>query len=364
MKIFQVLNSLECGGLEKLTLDLSLKLTARGHTVTICCLESTGNLLNSSHAELEVISFNKRSELDMTLPFRLAGVISKRKPDIVHTHNPGPLLYGTIAAKLVGVPAVINTRHGRAPKHTNRFVWGMNDAIVSISNDAKNELLKNNIIDQRKVSVIYNGIDLDIFKSRISQNDVKSSLGLDSSFVIGTVSRLSSEKDQVGLIKAFAMIVSAEPASRLVFAGDGPLKNELEGLTDNLGVKDKVSFLGFRDNVSDIMQAFDVFVLSSLQEGISLSLLEAMALGRPTVVTNVGGNPEVVVDGITGLVCPPEDPEALASAITKIMKDRDAAGGMGESGRKRVEAQFDIDMMVDRYLALYQHILNRKTGKS
>ncbi|MEI8192018.1 MAG: glycosyltransferase, partial [candidate division NC10 bacterium] len=148
------------------------------------------------------------------------------------------------------MPIVINTRHGRAPRHTNRLVWSMNDAIVAISNDAKNELLKNNIIDPGKVFVIHNGIELEAFKSRISQQEAKKTLGLESLYVIGTVSRLSREKDQFNLIRAFAMVTSVEPMARLVFAGDGPLKVELAALADNLGMKDKVVFLGFRDDVN------------------------------------------------------------------------------------------------------------------
>jgi len=364
MKIFQVLNSLDCGGLEKLTLELSLKLKARGHVVTICCLEKAGNLLNIRHSGIEVIALNKRNGLDLTLPFRLISIIRQRKPDVVHTHNPGPLLYGTIAAKLAGVPVIINTRHGRAPRHTNKLIWDINDAVVAISNDARNELLKNNTLHPDKVSVIHNGIDLDAFKDRASQQEIKNTLGLDSSYVIGTVSRLSREKDQTSLIRAFAAIASNEPNVRLVFAGDGPLKGELATLSYDLGIENKVTFLGFRNDVSTILQAFDIFVLPSLQEGISLSLLEAMASGKPTIVTNVGGNPEVVMDDTVGLTTPPEDPEKLASAIMKIMKNRDSANKMGAFGRKRVEEEFGIDKMVDRYLDLYQKILKRKTDRN
>ena len=360
MKIFQVLNSLECGGLEKLTLDLSLKLKAQGHTVTICCLERTGNLLNNNYAGIEIISLNKGSGLDFTLPFRLAEAMRQKKPDVVHTHNMGPLLYGTIAAKLADVPVVINTRHGRAPQHMNGLIWGMNEAIVAISNDAKSELLKNNTIDPGKVSVIHNGIDLEAFKSRIFQQEAKKALGLDSLFVIGTVSRLAREKDQFSLIKAFAMVVSVEPKVKLVFAGDGPLKVELAALANDLGIKDKIAFLGFRDDVNTILRAFDIFVLSSLQEGISLSLLEAMASRLPIVATNVGGNPEVVIDGETGILVPPKDPEKMAEAIIKILQNPELAKNMGQAGRKRVEEKFSLYRMVSEYRSLYEEILARK----
>jgi len=357
MKIFQVLNSLDCGGLEKLTLDLSLKLMVQGHSVTICCLKGAGNLLNSSQVGIEIISLNKRSGLDFILPFRLAGEIRQRRPDIVHTHNPGPLFYGTIAARLAGVPVVINTRHGRAPRYMNRFIWAMNDAIVAISNDAKNELLKNNTIDPGKVFVIHNGIDLDRFKSCSSQQDAKKALGLDSSLVIGTVSRLSREKDQFNLIKAFAKIVSVDPDVRLVFAGDGPLRNELMAFADDLGLKDKVTFLGFRDDVNMVMQSFDIFVLPSLQEGISLSLLEAMASAKPVIVTNVGGNPEVVIDGETGFFVAPKNPHKLAEACTRLLKNVELSEQFGFAGRRRVEEKFSLSRMVGEYNELYKRCL-------
>ena len=365
LNVMHVVLSLKCGGLEKLVIGLSAVFAKNGYRTSIFCLDKLGELASEAKTKGIIVHHVKRRKgIDLTLPFRLAQLIRAERVDIVHTHNMGPLLYGTIAAKFAGVPVVINTRHGRDLRHTNRLIWGMNDAIVAISNDAKNELLKNNAIDLGKVSVIHNGIDLEVFKSRISQQEAKKTLGLDSLSVIGTVSRLSREKDQSNLIKAFTTVASAEPKARLVFAGDGPLKDELAALADDLGIKNKVAFLGFRDDVNKIMQAFDIFVLSSLQEGISLSLLEAMASARPMIVTNVGGNPEVVVDGKTGFLVPPKDSQKLADAIIRLLKNPGLAQKMGEAARARVEERFTLDRMVTEYEGLYKRCLEKKRIKN
>ncbi len=361
MNILQVINSLDCGGLEKLTLNLAKGLKTQGHNVVICCLEGLGNLHKGDLGGIEVAALNKKDGLDVILPFRLAGLMRKEKIEIIHSHNPGPLIYGTIAGKIAGVPVIINTRHGRAPRQINRFIWEMNDCIVSISNDAKTELVKINKINPEKVTVIHNGIDLKEFNSTYqSYPEEKKKIGLEASFVIGTVSRLSPEKDQTTLIKAFAKVAAVETTAKLVFVGDGPSKNVLQALAKSLGLEDRVIFLGFRSDISVIMRSFDIFVLSSLMEGISLSLLEAMALSRPVVVTDVGGNPEVVKNNETGILALPQNPDNLAEGIISLAKNRDMANKFGEAGRKWVEQEFDIDKMVARYLSLYEKCLGSK----
>lgn len=363
IKLMHIVFSLECGGLERIAVELSKKLNNGRFDISIYCLDAMGELTNEAqNSGIEVLLAKRRPGFDFTLPIRLAYTLRKKRVDVVHTHNMGPLFYGTLGAKLAGVPVVINTRHGRAQKRTNAYIWQSNDAIVAISQDARDEMVKWNHIPSDKLRVIYNGID--IAKYSANNNgflEMKRALQLDSAaYIIGTVARLSPEKDQYTLIEAFAEITKKIDGVHLAIVGDGPLRNELEVLSRRLGISNQVHFLGFRKDVADILKLFDVFVLSSLMEGVSLTLLEAMAVAKPVVATDVGGNPEVIVDGVTGFLVPSKDPKKLTNAIIALHNNREFAHKMGEAGRKRVEGRFSSDRMIKEYENLYEECLARK----
>jgi len=361
MNIAHIINSKECGGLERLTFNLALKLKKRGHNVVICCLESGGQL---DYKDLEIVTFNKQERLSVTLPLKLASFLHSRKIAVVHTHNPGPLLYGTIAGKLAGIPALVNTRHGRALRVVPPWFWNMNDAIVTISNDAKVELVRNNKLDSKKVITIYNGIDISLFPANINVQEEKHKLNVGAAIIIGTVARLSEEKDQATLIKAFAKILKVRPHCCLVFVGEGNERFNLERLASELGVRKNVLFLGYRKDVDKLLKLFDVFVLSSLQEGVSLSLLEAMASKKPVVATSVGGNKEVVVDKENGFLVPANDVDQMVEKILVLVNDMTLAVSMGMKGREIVERKFNIDTMTDQYVSLYSEILKRNNKRT
>jgi glycosyltransferase involved in cell wall biosynthesis len=180
--------------------------------------------------------------------------------------------------------------------------------------------------------------------------------------VIGAISRLAWKKGIRHLIEATPYILESAPDAHVVIAGDGPLRAELEANADALGVRDRVLFLGSRADTIELMAAFDVFVLPSVVEGMSNALLEAMAVGRPVVVTDVGGNPEVVVDGETGLVVPPADPHQLAASIVKLLEAPELAAEMGAAGRRRVLEHYQIDVMTRRIEELYEELLAAKAA--
>jgi len=362
INIMHIVFSLECGGAEKVAIGLSGKLNGGVFNSCICCLDAFGELSDEARKkEIEVILVKRKPGKDITLPFRLARIIKEKRIDLVHTHNMGPLFYGTLAAKLAGVPVVINTRHSREKKRKGSYVWNMNDAVITISEDAKKELLKWNRIDTKKTKVIHNGIDTNRYACLQDGSEARSMLNINTStFVVGTVARLSPVKDQFTLIDAFSKVISETNDAKLIFVGDGALREELISYTKKLGIYDKVMFLGFRDDVFNILPTFDVFVLSSLTEGISLTLLEAMAAGRPIVATNVGGNPEVIIDGVTGFLIPPKEPQNMSEAIAKILQNPELAKQMGEAGRRRVEEKFSLERMVKEYRDLYEECLERK----
>lgn len=362
INIMHIVFSLECGGLENVAIDLAERLNSGAFNSCICCLDTFGELTNEAKKKnIEVILVKRTPGKDFILPFRLARVMKERNIHLSHTHNLGPLLYGSLAAKLAGVRVVINTRHGREKKHRSSYIWNINDAVVAISEDAKREMLKWNRINIKKTMVIYNGIDIDKYSNQQNGSEAKKALNIEpSTLVVGTVARLSPEKDQYTLIEAFSKMVNKIDDAKLIFVGDGVLKEELVNYAQKLGVSNKVIFLGFKDDVYNILPVFDVFTLSSLTEGVSLTLLEAMAMKRPVVATNVGGNPEVVIDRVTGFLVPSKDSEKMADAIIKILQNSELAQKMGAAGRRRVEEKFSLERMVKEYEALYLECLARK----
>jgi len=370
MKVLQIVNSLECGGLENLVVELSKGLRDGGIKTDILCLGTRGELAVLAEREgIAVFCFNKKEGFNPLVICQIFNFIRKNKYDLIHTHNLAPLIYGSPAARLAGIKC-INTRHGRERKFTHRYIWQMNSLVAVVSGDAEAELMKHNCMSQTETRVIYNGIDIDKYRKiedgkRLIDKRKELGLGNDEK-VIGIVARLAIEKDHETLLKAVAKLVQDQTSSvngsklRLLIVGDGPLGNDLKESVKRSGLEGHVTFMGFREDIAELLQIFDIFLLSSTQEGISLTLLEAMAASIPVVATYVGGNPEVVAHGQTGLLVPAKDPQKMADAIMEILNDPDKARRMGEAGRKRVEEKFCLERMVAEYEEVYREVLGKK----
>jgi glycosyltransferase involved in cell wall biosynthesis len=279
---------------------------------------------------------------------RLTRLFRQARAKVVHTHNTKPLLYAVPAAHLAGVQTIIHTRHGQRYGETRQqnnlfnLVARWTDRVVSVSNDSATLSLRQGLPEQKLVT-IHNGIDPSLFPATVSQQ----------SGPIVFVGRLNPEKDVPTLLRAAAVAVKEEPSIRLHLVGAGPNFSELKNLAEQLGIGQHVVFLGQTNDVAGVLAGASLFVLSSVTEGISLALLEAMACGLPVVATAVGGNSEVVVDGETGLLVPPRSPAELAAAMLKLYRQPELARQMGANGRKRVEAHFDSRRMVALYESLY-----------
>ena len=273
--------------------------------------------------------------------------------DVVHTHNTYPHLYATIAARLAGVPVVVNTRHGQRAGHgwksRTQFRWASHlvDRIIAVSDDAARLCVEADGVAARKVTRIWNGIDLSDF----------SFAGPAAAPIAISVARLSAEKDFPTLLRAVALALRQVPDLRLKLVGDGPERAKLEGLTRELGITSCVEFLGERTDVPSLLAQAGFFVSSSLTEGISLTLLEAMAVGLPVIATAVGGNSEIVDDGVTGHLVPPDDPYTLARAIVSLCGTDHRWPALGQAGRDRVAKHFEVRRMVSDYECLYRELL-------
>jgi glycosyltransferase involved in cell wall biosynthesis len=224
---------------------------------------------------------------------------------------------------------------------------------VPVSEDAAEVVRDIERVPARKVCVIHNGIDLTAFPTPAAPRPAKGNRAIH-------VARLNPVKDQPTLLHAARLAADAEPSFRLDLVGDGPARAELEALHRQLNLGGHVRFLGFRDDVRDLLTAADFFVLSSVSEGISLTLLEAMAMGLPVVATDVGGNREVVAEGTTGLLVPAQSPAALAEAMLGLVRDPERARRMGAAGRRRAEEKFDLRRVVREYEELYLSLLRKR----
>lgn len=354
LRVCHVSLTLKTGGLERILADL-----ARHHDSAAClpeflAINEVGRFADQIRESGGIVHQLK--------PARRLGQISQMRQlflqqryDVVHTHNTYPHIYASISARLAGVPVVVNTRHGQRSGHgwksRIQFRWASRlvDRIIAVSDDAANLCVEDDGILPTKVRRIWNGIDLDDFAYN----------GPADRPVAISVARLSAEKDFSTLLRSVPHVVAKVPDFRLVIVGGGPERERLERLRDELQLNDHVDLLGERTDVSELLRGAGFFVSSSLTEGISLTLLEAMAVGLPIVATSVGGNPEIVVDGKTGLLVPPKDPIGLADAIVSMCRKRDEWQQMGVEARERVTEHFDVKRMARDYEQLYREL--RKT---
>jgi glycosyltransferase involved in cell wall biosynthesis len=289
---------------------------------------------------------------------------------VIHTiHQPLNNFWAVVAGRVAGVPVVVSTVHGtRSTLHRRRAlmldrVLGPRiDAVVALANMHRDFLVAEQGMNPSKVVVIPNGIDLGRFRggSRLRRPD----LGLPEGVPIASVlAVLRPEKAHDNFLRAAALVLRQFPSAHFVLIGDGPQREYLESLTQTLGLASCVHFLGRRDDIDQVLPLVDVSVLPSRTEAFPVSVLEAMATGRPVVATDVGALREMVSPGVTGLIVPPENVEELASAISRVFGDRNLANRLGQAGLAWVE-NYDVSRMVRRMESLFVSLLNEKAAQS
>ncbi len=362
VRVVHLVLSLDVGGLEKVVLNLTHLATQDVFEARVLCLQGPGVLAPQLAARGVIVESLDCPDLPKgrTL-FRLIQHLRRLRPHILHTHNAGPHLFGAVAARAAGIPVVVHTKHSRNQPGRlrsvawNRLATALSDCIVSVSEATAEAARCVEHVPAHKLRVIRNGIDLAAFPARAHFTGPERRPAIH-------VARLQQIKDQPTLLRAVRLVVDAEPAFQLMIVGDGPARAELRALSKHLELDGHVQFLGERDDVSDLLASASLFVLSSLSEGLPVSLLEAMATGLPAVATDVGGNREIVVPGETGLLVPAESPPALADAMRTLWADPDRARRLGAAGRQRVEQEFDMRQVAARYEGLYQELLQGKRG--
>jgi len=377
--IAHVVHRFDIGGLENGVVNLLNRLPPeRFRHAVISLTDVTRFGKRVLRGDVEFIELRKSPGHGIKLFPRLVGVFRRLRPAIVHTRNLAAL-EASVPAWLAGVPIRIHGEHGRdigdldgsnrTYRRVRRIYRPFITHYVALSRDLERYLRDAIGVEDARVSAIVNGVDTSVFAPSLqrSRPDGFPFAGADLC-VCGTVGRLQPVKNQVALARAFVHALALEPAMRarlrLVIVGDGPLRDEIVAILAAANVLDLAWLPGARDDVAQILRSFDVFALPSLAEGISNTILEAMASGLPVVATDVGGSGELIDAGHTGVLVPAGDDEALAHALLAYARDRERAQSAGVAGRARAERLYGLDSMVARYAALYERLLAVRSGKA
>jgi len=346
-------------GGENQTLLLCRGLVDRGYESYICCPPSSPLHSAAAGEDLRVFNLPLRGEWDLKSAWSLAELIKKQGIGILHMQTAHSHALGVLAKFLVpGVKTVLSRRvdfHIRK-NPLSRLKYRLNtDVIICVSRGIKNVLLSDGL-DARRLEVVHDGIDLGRFESVVVPPDLPASLGIKPGDpVIGNVGALAPHKDLFNLLEASSILARRYPNLKVLVAGEGELERKLKKRRDSLGLQQVVRFLGFRQDVPSLLRLFRVFVLSSYLEGLSSSILDAMASGVPVVATRTGGVPEVVIDRRTGLLVPPRNPRALAEAIGRLLDNPGLARELAANARERVK-DFSADAMVEKTISVYRKL--------
>jgi len=352
--ILVIILSLEIGGMEQLVFDLITNINKNKFNIKVICIHSLGPIAEElkSHG-IQVVKIDTMVPLvSFLFPYNLIKEIKEFKADIIHVHS-GCWHKAAMAGWLSGVKKIIYTEHGRYFPESNKLVLLDNifsritTNVISVSENLATYMHDVIGIREKKITVIINGINVDKFiPSRDSSRLIVRRIGI--------IARLAPVKDIATLIRAMRTVVDAYPDVQLDIVGDGPERASLEELTKELILDASVIFHGFRRDIPEVLSFIDIFVLSSISEGTSITLLEAMAAGKPVVVTNVGGNPAIIEDGVNGFLMPSQDPELMADAIIRLIIERETRRKMGEANIRKVEQQFSIHAMARQYEDCYE----------
>lgn len=372
INVLFLVESMEVAGAEQVVLSLAQGLDRARFRPLVGCLVDEGPLAEILRRDgIPVFALGKRPGFDVSVVRRLMRILRDEHIDVVHTHVWNADVWGRFTAWLARVPVRMMTAHSVDVWKTRAHLavdWGLarvSDHVVCVSVAVRDFYHRRAGVPDRKLSVILNGIDAAPFDVPIDAAAKRRELGIPAEApVISVVARLLPEKGHCHLLAAMPRIREAFPQAVLLVVGNGPTRMDLERQARGLGLhEDGVRFLGERRDVPEILKITSVYVLpSSVREGLSISLLEAMASRRPVVVTDVGGNRETVGHGRSGLVVRPADSDALAEAVLKLLQDPDLARQLGVSARARVDEDFSVSRMVRQTEELYEGLLGEKHG--
>jgi glycosyltransferase involved in cell wall biosynthesis len=366
------IHSMIVGGAERICQDILLRMDRERFNPILLCMREPGPLAEAVAREgIKVYANLTDGKYDLTVASRLRRIMRGEQIHALETFGSGEkLFWGRLCAKWAGVPAITSSLHKtfiKGKKHSveflNRMLWGLNDRIIAIGEASKQYLIQYENVPERKVAVIYNGVDLERFQPRPPELRIKEELGIpQENQVVGILAVLRPEKAHRVFLESAQAISRELSTVTFLIVGDGSERPGLERLSSQLGLDGRVRFAGNRSDVPEVLSIFDVAVLCSdpYIETLPTAILEAMAMAKPAVATDVGCLREMVIEGVNGHLLPPRSPRELAEAILRLLTSRESAQRMGAEGRKRVEKLFSIESMVTKREELFEEILREK----
>ena len=367
MKVLLLATHLNIGGVAVYTVNLAKGLKAKNIEVSVA---SSGGelvgLLQESRITHFKIGVKTKCEFNPKLIiafFKLFAFIRKNNIDVIHAQTRVAQVLGFLLSGFSGA-SYVTTCHGFFKKQriSRRLFGGWGTHVIAISDAVREHLVKDFKVSAGSVSLIYNGVDSEAFSRKIAEDvkgNLRSRIGFDRSPIIGSVSRLSPVKGQRYLLFAMKDILKEMPEARLLLVGEGPSKEYLMELAKKLGIESDVFFAKSTTETARFLSIIDVFVFYSLEEGLGLSLLEAMAAGKPCVASDVGGVSSIVEDNVTGILVPPKDPHVLKEAIIKVLKDKGLKLKLARNAQALVKDKFSLDKMINGVIDVYQKALQK-----
>jgi sugar transferase (PEP-CTERM/EpsH1 system associated) len=371
--VAHIIYRLDVGGLENGLVNIINRTSRDRYRHAIICLTTYSNFYRRIYRkDVSVFALNKQEGKDLKTYVKLWHLLRRLRADIIHTRNL-PALDSVFVGVLAGVPYRIHSEHGRDMLELDgdnrkynllrRVCRPFVHKYVPLSRDLAYWLEHKIGVPPEKIAQIYNGVDTSRFHPPRSGRAPLplADFALPGTIIVGGVGRLARVKDPMTLVRAFVHLLASIPNGRdrlrLVLVGDGPLRDEIEQLVQDAEVTDITWLAGNRNDVPQLLRAMDIFVLPSLAEGISNTVLEAMASALPVVATRVGGTPELVTEGVTGMMVPTADPVAMAERLKTYVENPELRTDHGRAGRKRVKENFSLEIMVERYLSVYDSLL-------
>lgn len=352
INLIHIITALDYGGAERLLFDLVRNLDRKKYNVSVVCVVRGGALVKEFRdIAVDVKIIGKKIKIGLSTIFKISKYLKRKNPDIVHTHLFGGDTWGRLGALMARVPVIISTEHninldeGIIKRFVKMVLSWFTDKIIAVSSSVKEYSIKVDHINPKKIEVIYNGVNIKKFYNpnpNFFQNKTP---------VIGVVGRLEEQKGHKYLLEAIQKI--KDVPFEVWVIGDGSLRIKLEKQADELSIKDKVKFLGSRDDVKELLRQTDIFVLPSLWEGLGIAVLEAALAGKPIIATKVGGLQEIINDKKTGLLIPAKDSEKLAQSIKWVLSHEKEAAQMALKLQEEVREQFDVKKMAKKYENLY-----------
>lgn len=369
INILHVISKLPIGGVETLLLMILRNMDKQKLFPIVCSLTNKGEIGKEiEDLGIEVVCLNKlKHRFDWTIVRDIFQLIKQKNIKIVFSYQYHANLYGRLGATIAQVPCTVASVHNVYTidkkihrRVINKYLAKFTDKIVAVSKAVKEDILRYDSISDNKVEIIYNGVEMNKFLD-MNGNSIRSEFGISlDTRVIGTVGRLTPQKGQRHLLEAMSKIKEKFPRIVLLMVGDGPMKDELKNYARILGLNDTVIFTGPRRDIPSLLAAMDIFVLPSLWEGLSISLIEAMAAGKPVITTDIPPIREVINSEKAGILVPPHKSKAIADAIELLLRNKNLAESLGIAAWERAFSTFNIETTIHQYTNIFEDILRSK----